>query len=448
MRVSAGIGDSILIGSVVASLLGCGDVPAAPDGNTGDAVGDKPALMVEASPSTFVLHVNDTRETVVTVKNVGGAAADAPTIAVADLTLGTMTFANNTCTGSLAAGATCTAVGTLTATTPGTAQFQITATATSVEKATATLPITAMAACPANCGPNANANCCASSIVPGNAAGATNAGMMFYRGYDVATDNHNDMSFPATVSDFRLDTYEVTVGRFRAFVEAGMGTQANAPAAGAGAHAKILASGWDAGWNGGLSANTTTLKANLKCQATHQTWTDSPGSNENLPMTCTTWYEAFAFCIWDGGYLPTEVEWNYAASGGSEQRAYPWSSPASSTTIDCSFANYYVNNPAGTYCVNGTTGALNRVGSESPKGDGRFGQSDLAGNVYEWNLDSYNSSYPATCNDCADLTSNQSRVYNGGSLHNFDIFQRTSRRNGNGPEARATGVGVRCARMR
>src|SRR5580704_6839465 len=56
-----------------------------------------------------------------------------------------------------------------------------------------------------------------------------------------------------------------------------------------------------------------------------ETWTETAGSSENLPITEAHWYAAYAFCIWDGGFLPSEAEWNYAAAGGSDQRAYPWS---------------------------------------------------------------------------------------------------------------------------
>src|SRR6185312_9797256 len=96
---------------------------------------------------------------------------------------------------------------------------------------------------------------------------------------------------------------------------------------------------------------------------------------------CITWYEAYAFCIWDGGFLPSEAEWNYAAAGGSEQRAYPWTT---TSTIDCSYANY-AGADGGGQCQ---AGGLDDVGSQSPQGDGKYGQSDLAGNAWEWTLDS------------------------------------------------------------
>jgi sulfatase modifying factor 1 len=155
-------------------------------------------------------------------------------------------------------------------------------------------------------------------------------GDVFFRSYDqAATDTmHRNKDAPAMVSDFRLDTYEVTVGRFRAFVNAGMGTSGTAPAADAGAHAQIAGSGWDPTWNDQLESSTPELVAAVKCFTLCQTWTDAALDNESLPMTCITWYEAMVFCLWDGGYVPTEAEWDYAAAGGSEQRVYPWSSLA------------------------------------------------------------------------------------------------------------------------
>jgi formylglycine-generating enzyme required for sulfatase activity len=297
---------------------------------------------------------------------------------------------------------------------------------------------------PMTCGASATDSCCQAAPVDGGT---------FYRSYDVATDDHNDMRYPATVSAFVLDKYEVTVGRFRAFVNAGLGTQASPPAAGAGAHPKLAGSGWDSGWNTNLAASTTALAATVKCDSTYQTWTDAPGANENKPMNCVSWYEAMAFCIWDGGYLATEAEWNYAASGGSEQRAYPWSNPATSTTIDCTYANYRIDSPAGMRCVNGTTGAVNRVGSESPKGDGKWGHSDLAGNVWEWTLDGdlnakneEVSPPPLPCHDCANLTASHDRVLRGGSFDNPASSSRAALRNDFPPTYRNGYVGLRCAR--
>jgi formylglycine-generating enzyme required for sulfatase activity len=287
------------------------------------------------------------------------------------------------------------------------------------------------------CGPTGTSSCCGSPLVPGGT---------FYRSYDPVGDGmYPSMSAPATVSDFRLDTYEVTVGRFRQFVNAGMGTQANPPAAGAGARTlNGLANqgGWDPSDNSNLTANTAALEAGVQCYAAYQTWTDSPGANEALPMDCMTWYEGFAFCVWDGGFLPTEAEWNYAAAGGSDQRAYPWSSPVSSVSLDCSYANY----DPGPACVNGTTGGANRVGSESPKGDGKYGQADLAGNVWEWALDWYNSTYQTPCDDCANLTAASLKVQLGGALYNPGTILRTGYRGYTMPGPRGFGYGVRCAR--
>jgi hypothetical protein len=77
-------------------------------------------------------------------------------------------------------------------------------------------------------------------------------------------------------------------------------------------------SGWDAAWNtGSLEATATALTTAVKCDATYQTYT---AGNDALPMSCLDWFEAEAFCVWDGGRLPTQAESNYAAAGVMEQR--------------------------------------------------------------------------------------------------------------------------------
>ena len=295
----------------------------------------------------------------------------------------------------------------------------------------------ACSALAATCGPAGTASCCTSPVVPGGT---------FYRSYDVATDGaHTDMTSPATVSDFRLDTYEVTVARFRQFVAAGQGTQASPPAAGAGGRTLGGMSGqggWDPAWNASLPADQAALIASVSCSASYQAWTDAPGANESMPMNCVTWYEAFSFCAWDGGFLPTEAQWNYAAAGGSEQRAYPWSSPPDSVAIDCSYANYVDNQG---FC-NGTFGGVDRVGSQSPKGDGKWGQADLGGNINEWTLDGYAVVYPTPCNDCAALTPVSTSVARGASFMSTGPYLRGALRLNSMPTAVDPSIGARCAR--
>jgi formylglycine-generating enzyme required for sulfatase activity len=237
------------------------------------------------------------------------------------------------------------------------------------------------------------------------------------------------------VSDFRLDRFEITVGRFRKFLASYPGDQ---PQAGAGAHPLIADSGWQVEWNSSLALDQAALKMLVNCKSAAQTWTDAVGGNENKPLDCIDWYEAFAFCAWDGGRMPTEAEWNYAAAGGDEQRQYPWSIPPSSITIDSTLAIY-----------GGTSIAA--VGSKSMKGDGRWGQADLAGNVWEWTLDWFSAPYPGKmCDDCANVSPGNTpdRVARGGSWYDSPSEQLTSGRNHYGPSSHGGNVGARCARAR
>ncbi|WP_394828008.1 formylglycine-generating enzyme family protein [Pendulispora albinea] len=290
-----------------------------------------------------------------------------------------------------------------------------------------------------DCGPNGDDDCCGSPALPGGT---------FKRSYDNVS--LTDPSFPATVSPFDLDTYEITVGRYRAFVEAGKGTRANPPAAGAGAHPKIPGSGWNPDWNANLPQDTASLRTLVACNSIYQTWTDAPGANEARAMNCLNWYDVFAFCAWDGKRLPTEAEWNYAAAGGDEQRVYPWSSPATSTSVERVNASY--NEGAPNECMgDGIAGCsvtdILPVGTKR-EGRGRWGHSDLGGNIWEWALDVYADPYPsASCADCANLTASGSqRVIRGGGYFSGPTYMRAGYREGYLATARDGGFGGRCAR--
>jgi sulfatase modifying factor 1 len=281
-------------------------------------------------------------------------------------------------------------------------------------------------------------NCCTNLVVP---AGS----FLMGRGTETCSDcvdgcrptgmtcnSDEQPEHPASVSSFALDKYEVTVGRFRAFVEAYHGTP---PPPEAGAHPVIAGSGWDSAWDTFLPGNRAVLIGSMKCSPRFETWTDAAGANETYPINCVSWYEAFAFCIWDGGRLPTEAEWEYVAAGGDENRFYPWGND----TVQPLPANYARNH-------NRTFLA---VGSE-PGGNGRWGHSDLAGSMYEWVLDWHASLFytesETGCFDCANLEASLYRVVRGGVWDGGAGNLRAAERREAGPGGHDYNIGLRCAR--
>jgi formylglycine-generating enzyme required for sulfatase activity len=300
-----------------------------------------------------------------------------------------------------------------------------------------------------NCGPGGSGteSCCTSLEV---------AGGTFDRTYKSDADGGAiGLADQATVSGFRLDKYLVTVGRFRQFVRAVLppdGGTGWLPLPGSGKHAYFNAGSglvnagdeagavYESGWLASDDGNIAPTDANLAI-GPFSTWTNTPGSRENLPINTVNWWEAYAFCIFDGGFLPSEAEWEYAAAGGSEQREYPWGStpPGTSNQYAIINCNYPIGSPN---CPD--IGSIAPVGYAS-MGAGLWGQLDLSGELFEWNLDSHVMSYDVPCTDCTDVTAAVSeRVARGGSYDDgtYTAWDRSSY----DPRTRDGSLGFRCAR--
>ncbi|HEV3190820.1 MAG TPA: SUMF1/EgtB/PvdO family nonheme iron enzyme, partial [Polyangiaceae bacterium] len=309
-----------------------------------------------------------------------------------------------------------------------------------------------------NCGLAAADDCCAGDEIPSGT---------FFRDYDGLM--YQDKSNPATVSQFRLDRYEVTVGRFRAFVSvasAGDGAPAWTPAAGDGKHTHIngtqglsngssagvrYETGWDASWNVHLPQTKTDWDKQLtKCvwnfvpNGTANTWTAAPGPNENKPIDCLNWYEAYAFCIWDGGFLPSAAEWDYAAAGGTNQNEYAWGAADPGNNADLAvYACFFPHLPYGNHLLGVQNVAP--VGL-APKGVGVWGQLDLNGNAIEWILDFSPAPYLLPCVDCAVTASGTQRGLRGGGFDSDLTQLPNSYWVVSPPEQSDAEAGVRCAR--
>lgn len=271
----------------------------------------------------------------------------------------------------------------------------------------------------ATCG-SAGETCCKNKLVTGG-----------------TFNRHNDPSYPAKISSFRLDVYEVTVKRYEAFKFAWL-TQGWRPGAGAGKHRHLQGglngneAGWDTSWvtDSLMHVKASDFDTFLAC-GTKATW---GGTQGDKPINCVTWWEAEAFCIWDGGFLPSAAEWNYAAAGGSLQQERP--------------GNFTVYNDC--YSGSGTCSGPDAVGTgASPSYRvGRWGQYDLLGNVAELSADrpaSATFAPPVPCVDCAANASVIPRYAHGGSW--WDYAGGLTTRVDKYVTNRSDQVGFRCARL-
>lgn len=165
-----------------------------------------------------------------------------------------------------------------------------------------------------------------------------------------------------------------------------------------------------------------------------QVFTIMPGY-ENHPVTMVTWFGAKGYCEAQAARLPSEQEWEKAARGAEDNRAYPWGN-----ILERNQANYYSSHdifekvmgkggdttPVGFY--NGATyDGYATLDNASP-----YGVYDMAGNVWQWTANIYEGTHY--------------RYLRGGSKIDYGYNLRVWTRNSVRPDYEGPSIGFRCVK--
>jgi len=168
-------------------------------------------------------------------------------------------------------------------------------------------------------------------------------------------------------------------------------------------------------------------------------WTPATGY-EDYPVINVTWYGAYEYCKWltektgKTYQLPSEAQWEYAAGGGASTGSATrtkWAGTSSEKKLG-TYAWYESNSNSKTH----------KVGTKTANSLGIY---DMSGNVWEWCLDWYSSTYytSAAVKNPVNLTTSSYRVYRGGSWYSSASFCRIANRYYINPAYYLNGIGFR-----
>src|SRR5262245_17972370 len=155
-------------------------------------------------------------------------------------------------------------------------------------------------------------------------------------------------------------------------------------------------------------------------------------SQDSHPVVYVSWDDARDFCEFVRARLPTEAEWEYAARGGNAAAIYPWGN-----TYSPDQANG--EGVAGKDTWEGTAPG----GSFPPNGYGLY---DMTGNVWEWTSTIYRDNPFEGDEEREDRSSRRPRVVRGGAWNEDPQVLRVSFRNNLAAADRGLNLGFRCAR--
>jgi len=208
-----------------------------------------------------------------------------------------------------------------------------------------------------------------------------------------------------TVTDFYIDTFDVTNQRFAHFVQSVRE------------------------WSKERADDSLHNGRYLE----HWADGDPPANLMEHPVTFVTWHAAVAYCDWQGKRLLTEIEYEWAAQNAATATEYPWGNmPPDNDVVNWSGSDIRTTVPVGSY---------------PPNARGLY---DMSGNVWQFTADPWLGSYAEmlvpSMNAAKPATSlNARKVVRGGSwganAANLRVRYRDSHRAFDAREM----VGFRCA---
>ena len=214
------------------------------------------------------------------------------------------------------------------------------------------------------------------------------------------------------VDSFYIDQYEVTVAKFKQFVDADR--YVTDAENGDGSYM----------WTGTEYVKRDSINWRFNARGKR-----IAANGMNHPVVHVSWNDAAAYAQWSGKRLPTEAEWEYAARGGHKSKGYQYSG---SDEVD--LVAWYGNN---------SDEKTHPVGE---KQSNELGIHDMSGNVWEWCSDWYAEDYYKNSpgRNPQGPVEGQQRVVRGGSWGDFVNFMRCASRNWNDPSSSNDYFGFRC----